>query len=209
MTTYKDTGIEAPIVFNKLTQTQLSNATDLDPTQQYLVDPEFTGNKLLKTTEEGDIVETDETINDASLIIQKNGEDIQTFSANASSNTVANIPVPVYVTDLSDYGNYATNPRVINLIDGASITVENNTIYKAGEISAFSITCPTGSFPFVCEFDFVSGATQTTITYNTTIKWLNSSDDIYQGVFTPVPNKEYTVMIWYNGTSWVGCSRGV
>ena len=135
MTTYKDTGIEAPIVFNKLTQTQLSNATDLDPTQQYLVDPEFTGNKLLKTTEEGDIVETDETINDASLIIQKNGEDIQTFSANASSNTVANIPVPVYVTDLSDYGNYATNPRVINLIDGASITVENNTIYKAGEIS--------------------------------------------------------------------------
>ena len=72
MTTYKDTGIEAPIVFNKLTQTQLSNATDLDPTQQYLVDPEFTGNKLLKTTEDGDIVETNETINDASLIIQKN-----------------------------------------------------------------------------------------------------------------------------------------
>lgn len=34
------------------------------------------------------------TVNDATLTIQKNGTDVATFSANASSNVVANISVP-------------------------------------------------------------------------------------------------------------------
>lgn len=46
------------------------------------------------------------TVNDATLTIQKNGTDIETFTANASSNVTCNITVPTAVTDLSDASNY-------------------------------------------------------------------------------------------------------
>lgn len=59
MTTYSDTSTD--LVINRLTKTQFDGATWLDPAQEYHVDYEFSGNKLLQTTTDGDIVESDET----------------------------------------------------------------------------------------------------------------------------------------------------
>ena len=56
MTTYSDTTVNQPIV-NKLTKTQFDNASSLNPTEEYQVDPEFTGGKVLATDSNGDIVE--------------------------------------------------------------------------------------------------------------------------------------------------------
>lgn len=56
MTTYSDTATD--LVINRCTKTQFESATGLDPTQSYEVDPEFSGNKLLATDANGDIVES-------------------------------------------------------------------------------------------------------------------------------------------------------
>jgi len=47
------------------------------------------------------------TVNNATLTIQKNGTTVNTFTANSSTNTVANITVPTTVSELSDSSNYA------------------------------------------------------------------------------------------------------
>ena len=57
MTSYNDTGLPQNI-FNLLTKTQYGNATQIDPDQFYFVDPEFQGNKVLITDQNGDIIES-------------------------------------------------------------------------------------------------------------------------------------------------------
>ena len=47
---------------NRLNQTQFSQADELPANELYLVDPEFTGNKVLTTDATGDIVESDVSI---------------------------------------------------------------------------------------------------------------------------------------------------
>ena len=42
------------------------------------------------------------TVNDATLTIQKNGTNVETFTANSSTNKTANITVPDVINDLSD-----------------------------------------------------------------------------------------------------------
>lgn len=51
-------------------------------------------------------------VNDATLTIQKNGTQIAQFSANASSNVIANISVPVNVSELVNDSDYATKSFV-------------------------------------------------------------------------------------------------
>lgn len=48
------------------------------------------------------------TVNNATLTIQKNGTNVQTFTANASSNKTANITVPVVTMQTTDPGEGAT-----------------------------------------------------------------------------------------------------
>ena len=48
------------------------------------------------------------TVNDATLTIQKNGTDVQTFTANASSNVTCNITVPTDTSDLTNGAGYIT-----------------------------------------------------------------------------------------------------
>ena len=45
------------------------------------------------------------TVNDATLTIQRNGTNVQTFTANASSNVTANISVPTKTSDLVNDGS--------------------------------------------------------------------------------------------------------
>lgn len=45
------------------------------------------------------------TVNDATLTIQRNGTNVQTFTANASSNVTANISVPTKTSDLTNDGS--------------------------------------------------------------------------------------------------------
>ena len=49
------------------------------------------------------------TVNNAILTIQKNGMNVQTFTANASSDVTANITVPTKVSELTNDSGYTTN----------------------------------------------------------------------------------------------------
>ena len=58
-------------------------------------------------------------INNGTLTIQKNGTDVQTFSANQSSNATANITVPTKTSQLTN--------------DSGFITTDNTRVAKAGD----------------------------------------------------------------------------
>ena len=64
------------------------------------------------------------TVNDATLTIQKNGVDVQTFTANASSNVTANITVPTKTSDLTNDSDFVdiSNPAVSSGITSAKVT---------------------------------------------------------------------------------------
>ena len=52
------------------------------------------------------------TVNDATLTIQKNGVDVQTFTANASSNVTANITVPTKTSDLTNDSDFVVSSNL-------------------------------------------------------------------------------------------------
>ena len=52
---------------------------------------------------------TQPTVNDATLTIQKNGANVATFTANASSNVTANIAVPTATSDLTNDSGFITS----------------------------------------------------------------------------------------------------
>ena len=49
------------------------------------------------------------TVNNATLTIQKNGTDVKTFTANASSNVTCNISVPTKTSDLTNDSGFLTS----------------------------------------------------------------------------------------------------
>ena len=73
-------------------------------------------------------------INNGILTIQKNGQNVSTFSANQNSNTTANIQVPTKVSELQndsgfltehqDLSDFATKQDISNLIDSAPTTLD-------------------------------------------------------------------------------------
>lgn len=94
------------------------------------------------------------TVNNATLTIQKNGTDVTTFTANASSNATANITVPTSDSDLTNdrYVRYDTNAQDLNstqqgnvrtninaqetLTSGTNIkTVNGNSLLGSGDLT--------------------------------------------------------------------------
>ena len=63
------------------------------------------------------------TPNNGTLTIQKNGADVQTFSADQSSNVTANITVPTTVSELSDASNYALQAQLSKWFNMGTVTL--------------------------------------------------------------------------------------
>ena len=192
MTTYSDT--KTDLIINKCTKTQFNAASNLDPTQQYEVDPEFVGNKLLATDANGDIVETDQTIPTVD----------QTFDGT-SANPQSGVAI---AGELDNYEKKATI-QVLQATD--SITLVDNYCYQGGEQTSLTIAVPaTATVGFVSQITFQSGNTATTITVpQTGFVWDKRGEDIAGGVFTPVANRDYTIIVAYNGFEFVGYSSCV
>ena len=77
------------------------------------------------------------TVNNATLTIQKNGTNVATFTANASSNATANITVPVNTSDLNNDSGFLTS--AVTTIGGKSGTItlgSGLSIDANGELSA-------------------------------------------------------------------------
>lgn len=56
------------------------------------------------------------TVNNATLTIQKNGSNVQTFTANQSTNATANITVPTKTSDLTNDSGYTTNTGTVTKV---------------------------------------------------------------------------------------------
>lgn len=96
MTTFNDINLNEALVINKLTQSQLQNATDIKEDQLYAVDMQFKGNGIVTTTANGDLQEgyTQVSFGDASTISLLNNA---IYSASAVISTL-NITLPTIVS---------------------------------------------------------------------------------------------------------------
>lgn len=87
--------------------------------------------------------------------------------------------------------------------ENASETLVKNIIFNFGERAAITITLPTAiANDYISGFTFVSGATPTSLTMPTEIKF--SGVDCFDGSFTPTANKTYQVIISRVATEFWG-----
>lgn len=90
------------------------------------------------------------TVNNATLTIQQNGTDIETFTANSSTNKTANITVPTKTSDLTNDSGYLVNSDSgwidLTLLNGVTardntmtykpqIRKINNVVYMKGQVN--------------------------------------------------------------------------
>lgn len=72
------------------------------------------------------------TVNNATLTIQKNGTDVATFTANASSNVTANLLIPVNTSDLNNDAGFLTQHNPIdNELSATSENALQNKVVKS------------------------------------------------------------------------------
>lgn len=74
------------------------------------------------------------TVNNATLTIQKNGSNVQTFTANQASNATANITVPTKVSELTNDSGYTTNTGTITGITMNGSSKGTNGVVDLGTV---------------------------------------------------------------------------
>lgn len=72
-----------------------------------------------------DFIRNKPSIGDAVLTIRKNGSDVQTFSANSTTDKVANIEVPTKVSELQNDAGYITS-SAIPAVNNGTLTIKRN-----------------------------------------------------------------------------------
>ena len=99
--------------------------------------PQITTNTLGQVTKIEEVTITQPTINNGQLTIQKNGTDVQTFTANQSGNVTANITVPTKVSELTNDSGYTTNTGTVTKVTaGIGLnTTSNDTATDGGNIT--------------------------------------------------------------------------
>lgn len=97
------------------------------------------------------------TVNNATLTIQKNGTNVQTFTANQATNATANITVPVNTSDLNNNGDgqspFATEDYV-DTYGGKIDTIEVNGTAQPIVNKTVDITVPTKTSDLTNDSDF-------------------------------------------------------
>lgn len=65
------------------------------------------------------------TVNNATLTIQKNGTNVQTFTANQSTNATANITVPTKTSELTNNSNFVADASYVHTDNNYTTTEKN------------------------------------------------------------------------------------
>lgn len=116
---------------------------------------------------------------------------------------------------LSALNGYQHEATIQTLSATDSITLADNTIYNGGEQTALTIALPsTDTIGFICDVDFTSGATATTLSYSLPDIFWEGVDVAYdstaqKNIFTPVANKRYTIVFYFDGVNYNGRVGGV
>ena len=72
-----------------------------------------------------DFIRNKPTIGDAVLTIRKNGSDVQAFSANSTTNKVADIEVPTKTSELQNDSGFITS-SALPTVNDATLTIQKN-----------------------------------------------------------------------------------
>lgn len=78
------------------------------------------------------------TVNNATLTIQKNGVDLQTFNANSATDKTANITVPTKTSDLTNDANFATTSQVNTAVGNEKTARQNADNALSGSIDTIN-----------------------------------------------------------------------
>lgn len=89
-----------------------------------------------------------------------------------------------------------------------TLTPIKNNIYNYTELTSIDISAPSSVDPsFISQVNFTSGATATVFT--NTGSYSLVGDDVTDGTFTPVSNKRYSLILYYDGVYLRAVSSGV
>lgn len=126
------------------------------------------------------------TVNNATLTIQKNGTNVQTFTANSSSNKTANITVPTTVAELSDASDYATTTDLAakqNLLSpGNHIDITSDVISATGYVHSENPQAAAAATSTITGSMIASGTiTADKLAPGATVQLTLSSSDIGEG----------------------------
>ena len=152
------------------------------------------------------------TVNNATLTIQKNGTNVQTFTANASSNVTANITVPTKTSDLTNDdnvvkdasyvhtdNNYTTTEKnkLSGIASGAEVNVQANWAETNTSSDAYiknKPTIPTQTSQLTNDSGFISSAQST----------VGSTDrPVYLNNGTPTQTNTPVSGGWFKGVPFV------
>lgn len=114
------------------------------------------------------------TVNNGTLTIKQNGTDVQTFSANQSTNVTANITVPTKVSEITNDSGFTTNKGTVT-----SVAVKMNGTTKGTVTSSGTIDLGT---VLTSHQDISGKLDKTTYEVNKTIEF-GSSGVLYIGKF--------------------------
>lgn len=130
------------------------------------------------------------TVGNATLTIQKNGTNVQTFTANATSNKTANITVPTTVAELSDASSYVTQDSFTNqlsnkqdiLTAGEHINITGSTIKATDYVHSDDPVSTSEVTPVVTNNMIADGTiTADKLATGATLKLTLSTSDIGEG----------------------------
>ena len=126
------------------------------------------------------------TVNNATLTIQKNGTNVQTFTANASANKTANITVPTKTSELTNDSGFITNAGVTGVKGNSEST------YRTGNVNITKANIGLGS---VGNFKAVSTAASQGLTAaeQTNARTNISASRKLTALKTALNNNTYTV----------------
>ena len=90
---------------------------------------------------------------------------------------------------------------------GTSVTLSDNTEARFGEVATLTLSLPSDtSGDYISSVIFTAGTTATSLTYPDYITMIGT--DCIDGVFAPVANKRYTLIVAYDGAGLVGYVAG-
>lgn len=114
------------------------------------------------------------TVNNGTLTIQKNGTKVETFGANQSTNTTANITVPIKVSELTNDSGYTTNKGTVTSVSIKMNGASKGTVTSSGTIDLGTV--------ITAHQDISGKLDKTTYEVNKTIDF-GSSGVLYVGKF--------------------------
>ena len=150
-----------------------------------------------------------------SIIDSITGDDISAWNQVSTLNNSIGVLSALETTDKSSVVN-AINEITVPISNNMSsvgtqtLELENGLENRLGEVTSLTLNIPS-PIPddYMSILSFTSGETATSVDYGDNIKWVRGSTDVIDGVFVPIPNSRYTIVVRYDGVNVCGEVGGV